>query len=412
MTFRAQVTKRVRRRKLRSGETILQTRYVLNYRDPRTGLRHQLFFERQKDAQVKMTEIAAAIEMNSHAPNAKTISIEQVIGAWLATREGVVKPVTLQGYRQTAKLIVGPLLAGGGDVRQRHAWLGQKPDGAKFLPMLGKVKLADLTTAMIRAWHKQVVDEAGAYSANRALMFLKAALAFAEEEYGVRAVSMPRIGRNRIKERKVILQPDQVAQLIAAAQTDPERGVYYAFPFLAGTRPSEQLALHWADVNFERNLISIRKMQERDGTITNVTKTDAGRRDVPMSPTLRRMLLDWRVRCPRFDGKLARVFPAPGVKRAWPLPREGGGGPLIYNNFRKRFWVPALKYLGLPHVTPHSARHSFISTLQAQGVEVGLVAKLAGHKNAVVTLSHYTQAMRGGEAAVEALERAFAPRSA
>jgi hypothetical protein len=35
--------------------------------------------------------------------------------------------------------------------------------------------------------------------------------------------------------------------------------------------------------------------------------------------------------------------------------------------------------------------------LQAQGIEVGLVAKLAGHKNAVVTLSHYTHAMRGGE---------------
>jgi integrase len=64
--------------------------------------------------------------------------------------------------------------------------------------------------------------------------------------------------------------------------------------------------------------------------------------------------------------------------------------------------------LGLPAVTPHSARHSFISVLQAQGVEVGLVAKLAGHKSAVVTLSHYTHAMRGGEDAVKALDRAYA----
>lgn len=412
MTFHAQITKRERRRKQRSGAIIKQTRYVLNYRDPKTGKRHQLFFERQKDAQAKLAEIAAAVEMNTLAPNAKSITIEQVIKAWLATREGVIKPVTLRGYRQTSKLIVGPLLAGGGDVRQRHAWLGETPEGAKFLSMLGKVKLADLTTAMIRAWHKQVVEEAGAYSANRALMFLKAALAFAEEEYGVRAVSMPRIGRNRTKERKVVLQPEQVAQLISAAQADTERGIYYAFPFLAGTRPSEQLALHWDDVDFERNVISVCKMQERDGKITHVTKTEAGMRDIPMSTTLRRMLLEWRVRCPRLDGKLARVFPAPGVIRAWPLPREGGGGPLIYNNFRARFWAPALKRLGLPYVTPHSARHSFISTLQAQGVEVGLVAKLAGHKNAVVTLSHYTQAMRGGEAAVEALERAFAPKSA
>ena len=43
-----------------------------------------------------------------------------------------------------------------------------------------------------------------------------------------------------------------------------------------------------------------------------------------------------------------------------------------------------LKRLGLPTVTPHSARHCFISTLQAQGIEVGLVAKLAGHASAIV----------------------------
>jgi integrase len=70
-----------------------------------------------------------------------------------------------------------------------------------------------------------------------------------------------------------------------------------------------------------------------------------------------------------------------------------------------------LKRLGLPPVTPHSARHSFVSTLQAAGVEVGLVAKLAGHASAVVTLSHYTQATRGGEAAVEALAAAFATQN-
>lgn len=34
-------------------------------------------------------------------------------------------------------------------------------------------------------------------------------------------------------------------------------------------------------------------------------------------------------------------------------------------------WVAMLKKLGLPMVTPHRARH-FISTLQAQGIEVGL----------------------------------------
>ena len=128
-----------------------------------------------------------------------------------------------------------------------------------------------------------------------------------------------------------------------------------------------------------------------------------------MSATLREMLLDWRVRCPRLDGELHRVFPGPGRLQPWPKPRLGGGTALLYQNFRKRYWSAAFRRLGLPYVTPHSARHSFISTLQAQGIEVGLVAKIAGHANPTVTLGHYTQAVRGGEAAIEALDRAYAP---
>jgi integrase len=85
----------------------------------------------------------------------------------------------------------------------------------------------------------------------------------------------------------------------------------------------------------------------------------------------------------------------------------GGGGLFLYNNFRNRVWVRALRRLGLLPVTPRSAHYSIISTLQARGIEIGLVAKLAGHSNANVTLGHYTQAVRGGENAVAALERAY-----
>jgi len=113
------------------------------------------------------------------------------------------------------------------------------------------------------------------------------------------------------------------------------------------------------------------------------------------------------MRCPRRNGELHRVFPGPGRLQPWPKPRLGGGGPLLYQNYRRRYWQPIFARLGLPYVTPHSARHLFISTLQAQGIEVGLVAKLAGHASAVVTLGHYTQAVRGGEVAVAALERAY-----
>jgi site-specific recombinase XerD len=63
--------------------------------------------------------------------------------------------------------------------------------------------------------------------------------------------------------------------------------------------------------------------------------------------------------------------------------------------------------LELPEVTPHSALHSYISTLQAAGIEVATVAKLAGHANPVTTVGIYSHAIRGSAAAAEALERAY-----
>ena len=53
MDFSVKITRRVRSRKLDSGMKVEYLRYVLNYKDPKTGKRRQEFFDRQKDAQAR-----------------------------------------------------------------------------------------------------------------------------------------------------------------------------------------------------------------------------------------------------------------------------------------------------------------------------------------------------------------------
>lgn len=400
------LTKRVRRRTLTGGRLVEQTRYVLNWSDPRTGARRQRFFERQKDAQDARSELTLSYH-DGRVSKREELTVGQAVESWLAGKRNVVRDNTFNAYVFQARYITGPVAVS--DVRKALIKSGKKKiPASEHLQLLGTVKVQNLTTRQIREWHRLISDEVSVYSANKALMILKATLALAAEDYEFRPPAMPTgLQRRTDKKRKQVLTPDQVRVLIGAAKADLKYGVYYAAPFLMGTRPSEQLGLLWDCVDFDANVIRIERSQLKDGSLSEMTKTEAGRREIPMSPMLREMLLEWRLRCPRHNGELVRVFPAPGVRRAWPETQTAGGGPLIYNNFRKRVWVPALTKLGLPAVTPHSARHAFISTLQAQGVEVGLVAKLAGHKNAVVTLSHYTHAMRGGEEAVATLDQCF-----
>lgn len=408
MNLNVNITKRVRRRRYPNGVVVRLVRYVLNYRDPKSGRRRQEFFELAKDAQRRRADLVAMVASDAYVDERAAPTVGEVVDLWLADRAGKVKLNTLAGHRIVVSHISGPWLAGSREQRAAYAETGRAPKGGVLLPMLGKVQVTDLTTAAIRAWHREVASHCGAYTANRAASLLKSILALAEEDFGLRAPSMPNnLALRRSREKKAILAPEQIATLIAAAQQDPENGLFYAFPFFAGTRPSEQLGLLWNEVDFEGGVIRICRVQERDGSLCEVTKTAAGMREIPIGPSLRAMLLDWRVRCPRRGGELHRVFPGPGRLQPWPKPRLGGGGPLLYQNFRTRYWAPVFPKLGLPYVTPHSARHSYISTLQAQGIEVGLVAKLAGHASAVVTLGHYTQAVRGGEVAAAALERAY-----
>jgi integrase len=408
VAFRVSITKQDRKRKLLSGRTIVQTRYFVNYREPKTGERKVPSFERQKDAEAFRNKLIADIQNGTYSDPRKAPTIAEIIDHFATLKRGQVRARTVTGYEAVYPMITGPLLAGTSAERNWHTRTGVLPPGTRLLPMLGKVRVTELTTADIRQWHNTVEEQVSLYTANRAKMLLKAALDFAAEDFNFRPPAMPaQLGRGHVKKKKQILSLEQVSVLLEAARKDPHQGVYYAFPFLAGTRLSEQLGLLWEDVDFDANLVRIRHTQEEDGTIVEMTKSTAGARDVPMASLLRELLLAWKVACPRIKGNLYRVFPGQGVIQAWPKPRQGGGGPLWQQNFRNRIWHPALERNGLPPVSPHSARHSFISTLQAQGIEVGLVAKLAGHASAVVTLSHYTQAVRGGEAAVVALERAF-----
>ena len=407
--FKISITSTTRRRKLKDGTLSSYPQYYCEYRDPLTKKRRRRAFNRKKDAEAFRNALIVKVAEGSYIDERKAPTVAQAIAHWLADKESKVKASTLMGYKVVVNgAIRGPLLIGSPQERADYTASGIAPKGARFVQLLGDVKLTELTTAMIRVWHKTVVDQCGNYTANRAKSHLKSILALAEEDFAVRAPSMPTgLTRQRHKPKKAILTPKDIAKLIAAASKDPEHGVYYAFPFLAGTRPSEQLGLLWSEVDFDKGVIRIRRIQERDGSLTEMTKTAAGTREIPMGATLREMLLAWRLRCPRKGKELHRVFPGPGRLQEWPKIRIGGGGPLLYQNFRKRYWAPVFDALGLPYVTPHSARHSFISTLQAHGIEVGLVAQIAGHANPTVTLGHYTQAVRGGGAAMAALDAAY-----
>lgn len=200
----------------------------------------------------------------------------------------------------------------------------------------------------------------------------------------------PAHGRKRLlresKPSRSYLQPDQVAALLAAAGEEDRaargadsgrRRPLLATLTLAGLRISEALELRWRDVR-----LADRKLRVVDA------KTDAGVREVNLTPTLQEVLSEYRTRT-SYAGPADYVFPTRTGCRDNP------------SNVRNRLLSKAVEradealeqdgHEPIGAVTPHSLRRTFISLLLATGADVPYVMAQAGHTDPKTTLGIYAK---------------------
>ena len=156
MAFTASITKRDRTRILTSGATVVQTRFVVNFRHPTTGQRKQIFVKSHKEAIARRDELIASAVTGSFPNRAFGLTVAKAVEHWLENRKPEVKKETWRNYRRGTHYIVGPLLIGTSDERRAFTWKGTKPSSPEFIEMLGHIRVASLSTGQIRSWHRTV----------------------------------------------------------------------------------------------------------------------------------------------------------------------------------------------------------------------------------------------------------------
>ena len=117
---------------------------------------------------------------------------------------------------------------------------------------------------------------------------------------------------------------------------------------------------------------------EVNGNITlgNEPKTRRSKRTVPVARAVMRQLEEHLRQFVGPDGN-ALVFTG------------SRGGPLYRGTFTRQIWRPAATSAGLPDVTFHTLRHSFVAILVAAGCNVREVSEWAGHNSVAFTLTRY-----------------------
>jgi integrase len=164
-----------------------------------------------------------------------------------------------------------------------------------------------------------------------------------------------------------------VRTLVDAAEGQQARALLTAAP-LTGARRGELLGLEWADIDWTRNRVWIRRSIGLRGA--KRPKSRRSVRAIALTPTLAAELEAlWKES--RFKGDDDPVF------------ASERGTPLDGRNMIRTVFEPALRRSGLPRMRFHDLRHTFASLLIEQGAHVKYISEQLGHASVQTTLDRY-----------------------
>lgn len=249
-------------------------------------------------------------------------------------------------------------------------------------PCIGALRIRDIRAPAIR----QVLVKCGhlAKGSQRVVrMLLRSVFGAAMDDNILLRSPVPNkldVSGAATEETKALL-PEQEAQLLEAA-----KGLA-VYPFVlammdTGMRRGEVTALMWQDIDFDADVIHVRRHVVTDPKgkphLQTGAKTQAGVRDVPLTQRLKTYLL----------GNKAHA------RSVYVFPNSKGG---VYSaSALSALWEALDRRAGF-HTHPHQLRHTYATKLFESGLDLKQVQYVMGHADPETTLkvyTHYRQSLR------------------
>ena len=200
---------------------------------------------------------------------------------------------------------------------------------------------------------------------------------------------------------------DEQAQRLLDALTGTRAYTFCLLALATGMRRGEILGLMWEDIDFDEAVIHVRHNKafvtnQTDAPVTELLKTEAARRKLPMSPVLTEHLLAAREESESpfvLSMKNGKSLSKSAFRSMWKAvdrrtvgkggtPRELGDS---YGDVRV-----ILDF----DVHPHLLRHTYVTKLFEKGLDIKQVQHLAGHATPDMTMrvyNHYREKQRAAE---------------
>lgn len=366
----------VRKRKLPSGATTWQA----DYRDASGKRRHKQFRTR-KEADEYLTKAKSEVGKGVHVPDSQSLTIAVAGKRWLdqAAADGLERS-TIEPYRDHLNQHIGAFI------------------GAKKLTQLTTPGVYDFIDKLKAAGRSEETIRRVVQTLGRIYKFAKGrGLAGHNPVADVQLRST-----KRGKKRPVMPSREELKKLINTASGRWRPLIITAV--FTGLRASELRGLRWADVDFQRRILTVNQRADAWKRI-GPPKTAAGHRDVPLPPMVVNALKEWKLACP--NGDLDLVFP------------NGSGKVEDFSNIVNRGWNPLQIETEIVKRAPgqpepkakynfHVLRHAAAALFIEQSFNPKRVQTVMGHSSIQVTYDLYGYLFEDEEkdqAAMEQIEK-------
>jgi integrase len=342
--------------------------------------RKTLYGKTRREVDEKLTK-AKADRDGGLVFDANNLRLGEYLGRWLADSvRDTVRPTTFERYEQIVRLHIRPVL--------------------------GKVKLKNLTSAHVRGLYREKLD---AGLSPRTVQYVHVTLhkslkqAIADgliPRNATEAVKPPQVRREEMRP----LTAEQVQVLFEAANSHRLEALY-VLAVTTGLRQGELLGLKWDDIDLEVGTLQVRRTltTAKGGPVLSAPKTKGSRRTVRLSLTALEALRS------HLERQLGEIDQADDL---W---RENGlifasesGEPLSRQHVTAHRFKPLLKRAGLPEIRFHDLRHTCATLLLSKNVNPKVVSEMLGHASIAITLDTYSHVLPTmQESAAKAMEDAL-----
>ncbi len=371
-------------RVLKEGESERSDgRYQYRYTD-RLGKRNTVYSKDLKSLREKEQEIQQALAAGMLSLSSK-MTVREITNKYLAMHKGSVKDSTYNQFEVFKSRL------------EKDSF--------------GNYNIKDVTITTAKIWLASLYNSGLSFgTVNNYKAILKPSFDLALDD-GIIArnpfdFSLGKIIKNNAVEKKP-LSLDEYLRFVSFARehdrffrTVDEIILLYE----TGLRVSELCGLTFSDIDLEENILKINKQMVKTKNKerhVQTLKTQKSNRIIPISPAARESILNLTINRPKVkeekevDGHSDFLIIASTGR-----PKIGAD---IEYDFRMMVAVYNKMHPDntLPHITPHTLRHTFCTRMILSGMNIKAVQYLMGHSTISVTLNVYTHMMSSADAIKE-----------